>query len=78
MIRNLNGKWIMRRADNLNEYFETEIPASVYDTLIKVGRIPDPYFGENQYEAFEVSKSDYIFESRLPLPYVLPIFPREL
>ena len=62
MIRHLDGKWIMRRADNLNEYFETTIPASVYDTLIQVGRIPDPYFGENQYGAFEVSKSDYIFE----------------
>ncbi|MDE5742147.1 MAG: glycoside hydrolase family 2 protein [Oscillospiraceae bacterium] len=62
MIRHLNGKWIMRRADNPNEYFETTIPASVYDTLIGAGRIPDPYYGENQYAAFEVSKADYIFE----------------
>lgn len=62
MIKHLNGKWIMRRADNPGEYFETTIPASVYDTLIRAGRIPDPYYGENQYGAFEISKADYIFE----------------
>lgn len=62
MIKQLDGKWIMRRADNPNEFFETALPASVYDTLLKAGRIPDPYFGENQYGAFGVSEAAYIFE----------------
>lgn len=61
MIKNLNGKWTMRRADN-PEYFDTAIPASVYGILVRAGRIPDPYYGENQYDAFAVSEMDYIFE----------------
>ena len=61
MIKPLNGEWTVRRADD-DESFRTELPATVYGTLIKEGKIPDPYFGENQYDALKVSESDYIFE----------------
>lgn len=61
MIKHLDGSWTMRKADG-GESYEVKIPASVYGTLTENGRIPDPYFGENQYAACELSDDNYIFE----------------
>lgn len=61
MIKHLDGSWTMHRADS-SESFEVTVPASVYSTLIQNGKIPDPYFGENQYEACKISDGNYIFE----------------
>lgn len=36
-------------------------PVSMYQTLIANGRIDDPYYGENQYDALELSRSDCEF-----------------
>lgn len=63
MIIQLNGKWTVRRADSPDEYSETALPASVYDILFKTGKIPDPYYGENQYAVFGESAADRIFEN---------------
>lgn len=61
MIKHLDGSWTMRRTYG-GESFEVKIPASVYGTLTENGRIPDPYFGENQYAAFQISDDNYTFE----------------
>ena len=58
MIKHLDGSWTMHRADS-GESFEVTVPASVYSTLIQNGKIPDPYFGENQYEACKISDRKY-------------------
>ena len=71
MIQPLDGKWIMHRAEGTDS-FEVTIPASVYDTLIKEGKIPDPYAGLNQYDAFGISDDTYDFEYNFtPDPEIL-------
>lgn len=61
MTRLLNGIWTMRRADE-SEGIPVKIPGSLYSALIEAGKIPDPYFGENQYEVGALSDTDCIFE----------------
>lgn len=62
MIKRLDGEWTVRRADGEGESFLTKLPATVYGVLTKEREIPDPYYGENQYDAIEPSEHDYIFE----------------
>lgn len=61
MIIKLDGNWNVRKADG-EETFSSHLPVSVYDVLIKAKKIPDPYFGENQYNLLKIADSDYIFE----------------
>ncbi len=60
MKQRLDGEWIMRGGQN--DGIVTKLPCSVYDCLIRAGEIPDPYYGENQYAARELSVKDYAFE----------------
>ncbi len=60
MIQQLNENWILQ--SGTAEGIRTNIPCSVYDCLIRAGKIPDPYFGENQYAALELSDGNYVFE----------------
>ena len=63
MIKKLDGEWTIRRVDEEDgKKFRTRLPASVYGVLTKEREIPDPYYGENQYGALEISEHDYIFE----------------
>ena len=40
------------------------VPCSVYETLYQAGKIPDPYWGENESVLTQVSDGDYSFEKR--------------
>ncbi len=70
MIQRLDGEWTLR-GDRAEE-IRTTLPCSVYDCLLKSGRIPDPYFGENQFAAKELSDGNYIFEYRFAALPALP------
>lgn len=60
MIQQLNENWILQ--SDTAEGIRTNIPCSVYDCLIRAGKLPDPYFGENQYAAYELSDGNYVFQ----------------
>lgn len=62
MIQSLNKEWRLLGANG--ESIFTDIPCSVYDCLIRAGMLSDPYYGENQYSAAELSDADYVFEKR--------------
>ncbi len=61
MIQNLNGKWTLNRVTFVDK-IPVQIPGSVYSAMIANGKLDDPYYGENQYNAVEFSDSDYVFE----------------
>ncbi len=60
MIQKLDGVWIFH--SDTADGIKTKIPCSVYDCLIRGEKIPDPYFGENQYAAQKLSEGNYTFE----------------
>ena len=57
----LNGMWKMREAA-AGEWLPAKIPGSVYSTLLNNGKMEDPFYRENELEAFELMKKDYEFE----------------
>lgn len=63
MIMKLNKNWSIYRVGG-NESLSADLPVSVYSVLMKNKKIPDPYYGENQYGALEISGSDHVFEHR--------------
>lgn len=57
MLLNKNWKMIYKG----KEYLCKRFPVSMYQTLIMNGAADDPYYGENQYEAKELSREDCEF-----------------
>ncbi len=61
----LNQHWTMLDGE---KRYPCQVPCSVYDTLLQAGAIPDPYVGENQWDAAAVSDRDFTFETRFDAP----------
>lgn len=61
MVQQLDGEWTLL-GENGGSNISTGLPCSVYDCLIRAGKMPDPYFGENQYAARQLSDGNYVFE----------------
>ena len=54
----LTTGWKLRRTDE-TEWLPAEVPGSVFSTLLKEGRIPDPYYRENEGLVRSASYFDY-------------------
>ena len=57
----LHDSWRMRMADG--EWMDATVPGSMYSNLMANGKMSDPFFGENQYDACKLSENDSDFES---------------
>lgn len=58
---NLGGAWRMREADN-ETWHSAHVPGSVYADLMADGMMPDPFWRENELDAFERMKKDYVYQ----------------
>lgn len=58
MTINLNGSWKFRNTND-NEYMDASVPGSVYADLFALGKIPDPYYRDNEDEVRRLSDFDY-------------------
>ena len=58
---NLSGKWEMKLAGDTAWQMGT-VPGTVYTDLLNNKNMIDPYFGENEYEAKELSRKDCIYK----------------
>lgn len=58
---NLGGAWRMREADS-ETWHSTHVPGSVYADLMADGTMPDPFWRENELDAFERMKKDYVYQ----------------
>lgn len=65
-IYDLNGKWEMKRTDETAWQVST-VPGSVYNDLMNLGQLPDPFYRENEYEALEISKYDFEYRRNFVL-----------
>ena len=57
----LNGKWRMRRCGDA-PWTDAKVPGSVYSALLDAGKMEDPFYRDNEYEALKLSDADYEFE----------------
>ena len=60
MFVSLNGAWQMKRSDE-KEWGDVTIPGSVYSGLLDQGKIPDPFYRDNEIAVRELSDHDYLF-----------------
>lgn len=58
ILMELNGKWKMRRVGD-GDYIDAHVPGSVYGDLLRAGKMEDPFYRENEYQALEISKYDF-------------------
>ncbi|MCL6632880.1 MAG: glycoside hydrolase family 2 protein [Alicyclobacillus herbarius] len=47
---------------NGEEWLPAQVPGSVYLDLLRAGRIPDPFYRDNELRVFDVAKQDYVYE----------------
>jgi beta-mannosidase len=57
----LNGAWKMRRTGD-DEWIEATVPGSVYGDLLAAGRMPDPFYRDNEERVRDLSRDDYEYE----------------
>lgn len=58
---NLGGAWRMREADS-ETWHSAHVPGSVYADLMADGTMPNPFWRENELDAFERMKKDYVYQ----------------
>ena len=58
---NLGGAWRMCEADN-ETWHSAHVPGSVYADLMADGTMPNPFWRENELDAFERMKKDYVYQ----------------
>lgn len=58
---NLGGAWRMREADS-ETWHSAHVPGCVYADLMADGTMPDPFWRENELDAFERMKKDYVYQ----------------
>ncbi len=64
---NLGGAWQMRRVGT-EEWQPAQVPGSVYADLMRNGSMPDPFWRDNELEAFELLKEDYEYSRTFEVP----------
>ena len=66
MKYSLAGNWKMRQAGE-NVWHDAVVPGSVYSDLLRDGTIPDPFYRENELEAFQLLRNDFEYERSFSL-----------
>ncbi|MDF2868485.1 MAG: csxA 9 [Anaerocolumna sp.] len=68
----LNGTWKMKiNGENVygisSEYMPAKVPGSVYETLLSLGKMPDPFYRDNELDALKLMEQDFTYETEFNL-----------
>lgn len=58
---NLSGTWLFKAVDE-DRWFESVVPGSVHSDLIRVGRLEDPYYRDNEFKVQWVEKKEWEYK----------------
>ena len=64
---NLQEGWRFSEAGQ-NDWTPVSVPGTVLSGLLEAGKMEDPYYRENEYEARELLAKDYLFETDFSVP----------
>ena len=68
-VLDLSGKWTLRQEDDPGQpAVEMAVPGGVHTALLAAGRIPDPFFGQNEKAVQWVGQKDWRVERRFTVP----------
>ena len=57
----LNGAWSLTIPGTDFGLVPAQVPGSVYHDLLSAGRIPDPFFRDNENEALKLMEHDFLY-----------------
>lgn len=63
----LNGIWGLKvNGENVygitDEFMEAKVPGTVYGTLLELGKIPDPFYRDNELTALKLMENDFTYK----------------
>ena len=63
---NLNENWIVKQA-NRNENIPAIVPGDIYADLLRTGKIPDPFYRDNEKDLQWIGETDWIYAKEFSL-----------
>jgi beta-mannosidase len=66
-IISLDGEWSLQQAGN-NESIKATVPGTVHTDLLSAGKIPDPYFRDNEDSLQWIGEVDWIYSREFDVP----------
>jgi len=60
-IQSLTGQWEFRKKNEV-EWMPAQVPGGVHTDLLALGRIPDPFIGDNEKQVQWVAESDWEYQ----------------
>ena len=68
----LCGEWQLKiLGENVynipQEWMPACVPGSVYSTLLALGKMPDPYYRDNELEALKLMDNDFVYETTVQI-----------
>ena len=65
----LSGTWFLREQDNTVQFsVPMQVPGCIHSALFAAGRMPDPYFGQNELLTQEIGRKDWRVERSFTVP----------
>lgn len=58
----LNGEWTAREAANPSQKIHATVPGCIHIDLLAAGKIPDPFFRDQEKAQMFVAETDWVFE----------------
>ena len=62
MVQSLDGAWLVTQAGK-DDWLPAVVPGCIHTDLLAAGKIPDPFFGDNEYAVAWVAKTDWVHSS---------------
>ena len=62
VVRELHENWKMRMVGT-EDFIPAVVPGSVYNDLLRNGRMEDPYYRDNEAKALEIMENDFEYTS---------------
>jgi len=63
----LDGAWTLRQSGQ-QQQIAADVPGCVHTDLLAAGRIPDPFFRDNERQVQWVSQADWVYRRRFDVP----------
>ena len=64
----LNGEWKLTIPGSVFPETKATVPGSVYHDLLAAGRIPDPFYRDNEDEALKIMEYDFVYSRSFDVP----------
>ncbi|MCL2479814.1 MAG: glycoside hydrolase family 2 protein, partial [Treponema sp.] len=66
LVQKINDNWKMRKLQ-AGEWIPAKVPGSVYNDLLLNGKMEDPYWRDNEDQAFRLMECDYEYTTEFPV-----------